>query len=294
MKRSNLLTGLFLTSAAVLAGTTHAATYESAVAGSWATASNWRVGGQIPNSAPGPNDDVIITHAMVVDSGTQSAKTVTINTSGSLDVQATLSIVGSGTTVTLAAGDITLSQTGSVLKFTTNNQTIAGTSGKIVGQQSAAELRVAGGVSLTVTRPIEGAMKFVREGASGTATLVNQSTIEAKLAGKAIEFADSITLSDTSSAIWKVSSDDTAVMKFGTTATGTPGKLLGTIRVEGGGDIVFVSGHNVHVAALVYNQGFFDFPASPPTFTFDAVSGSCGTLPSSPLSSDWPTSGGCP
>ncbi len=65
---------------AVMCGNVRAATYTSAVAGSWDTPATWGVA-----TTPGGGDDVIINHAVTINNNNENCKTLTINGTGKLD-----------------------------------------------------------------------------------------------------------------------------------------------------------------------------------------------------------------
>jgi hypothetical protein len=88
--KSKFLQGALLLATLLFAASAQATTYTSVSAGAWTTTTNWS-----PAGTPGPNDDVIIDHAMTMAGGIYDGSgSVTIRNSGSLTLSGNTTIGG--------------------------------------------------------------------------------------------------------------------------------------------------------------------------------------------------------
>src|ERR1044071_1247852 len=78
---------IILSAALISFGELHAATFTSAVTGTWSAPSTWTVVGSDPDGIPDNNDDVTISSGNTVTlAGTGNCKTMNINSSGVLNL----------------------------------------------------------------------------------------------------------------------------------------------------------------------------------------------------------------
>lgn len=193
-----------------------------------------------------------------VDVTTAVADSVNVESGATLNIQANQKLTidddaGSKTTI---AGTLYLQGSGSVLAFTTNNQTIDG-AGKIVGQNSAAKITVVSGKILTNESTIEGALKITDDTINGT--FRNFGTVHANSAGT-LEISTNA-FDDDSTAMWKVSKSSGVTLKLdGTSAT--KAVLDGSFEIFDNGKLVVESPGFTTTGSLVWKGGTIDVASS--------------------------------
>ncbi|MCH7719811.1 MAG: hypothetical protein IH988_02305 [Planctomycetes bacterium] len=182
---------------------------------------------------PTVNDHVIILSGLTCEADgfgqncgdLQVEADAVVNISGNHDLQIR---PPSGDLTSTITGTIYVKDDGSSLSVNNNDHTFDGT-GKIVGENSGAEIGLGGNVELTSQITIEGALA-IQEPNFFDATFINQGTVNANASGTLAIIVED--LQDSSAAVWKVTASG-AVLKFDIEAT-VADVLSGDFEVSNG------------------------------------------------------------
>ena len=187
----------------------------------------------------------------------------------SLDVEsgATLNIQGAtGNSLTLdddgdddttINGTLNLLGSNSLLAFEDTNQTIDG-SGKIVGQHNGARITVTVNNILTNDGTIEGKLEITGAD-TGSTTFLNHGTVNANVAGRLKISTNAF--DDDSTALWKVSSSDTAILNIAVISTTVP-DLAGDFEVLDEGTLNVTSKGFKTTGSLLFRCGWISVVAA--------------------------------
>lgn len=284
MSAIRTFSALSIGAAVLLVGTVAQArpddSYRSAQDGNWNQKATWEIRAGDPpawqslsdsDTVPNEGDTATIlnTHSVNV-SDSQGIMNLTVSSGGELVIDGTgvLNFNGSGTpllTINESNDGVKVANNG-VLKVS-KSMSIAGASGKLLGQGNAASIGIAPdnvtAVTLTLTSTFHGRM-IIQQSGSGTASVnfVNQGFVIADAAGN-IELAstldsvtDTATVDGCATPRWIVETNGSANLIFNVQATGLAGFFFvdeGVLQINQdvttSGKLTFMSGSDINVAA---------------------------------------------